>query len=41
MEYLFAATACIVFPLIIGYIYGRKQEPPKIDPDLYYTKETE
>jgi hypothetical protein len=35
MEFLIAIAACIAFPLIIGYAYGRNQEPPLIDPDFY------
>lgn len=35
MEYLITIAACIAFPLAIGYIYGRNQEPPRIDPDFY------
>ena len=36
MEYLIAIASSIVFPVLIGYAYGRNQEPPKIDPDFYY-----
>lgn len=35
MEYLIAIAACIGFPLLFGYINGRNQEPPLIDPDFY------
>lgn len=36
MELLIVIASCFVFPLVIGYIYGRNQEPPAIDPDFYY-----
>lgn len=35
MEYLIVIAACVVFPIAIGYIYGRNQTPPLIDPDFY------
>lgn len=36
MEFLIAIVAVVVFPIVIGWLYGRDQEEPRIDPDFYY-----
>lgn len=35
MELLIVLASCIVFPLVIGYAYGRNIEEPRIDPDFF------
>jgi hypothetical protein len=32
---LIVIACCIVFPVVIGYAYGRNQTKPIVDPDWY------
>lgn len=36
MEFLIAIVSVAVFPVVIGWLYGRDQAEPRIDPDFYY-----